>query len=91
MQRLTAASSSSGAEASGWGSGIPDRDPDVPDTDAGDGYEAEGEDSKAVRLTLMEEVLLLGLKDREVSSDSQAAAVMVVATLLAAGGWVFSV
>lgn len=65
MQRLTAASSSSGAEASGWGSGIPDRDPDVPDTDAGDGYEAEGEDSKAVRLTLMEEVLLLGLKDRE--------------------------
>lgn len=35
---------------------------DVPES-----YEDDGGDSKAVRLTLMEEVLLLGLKDREVS------------------------
>lgn len=30
-------------------------------------YEDDGGDSKAVRMTLMEEVLLLGLKDREVN------------------------
>ena len=35
---------------------------DVPDKD----YEDDGGDSKSLRLTLMEEVLLLGLKDREV-------------------------
>ena len=34
------------------------------------GYEEEEDhDSKETRLTLMEEVLLLGLKDREVSHD----------------------
>lgn len=49
-------------EASGWGSKV-GKDPDCPDND--DGYE-HGEDSKAVRLSLMEEVLLLGIKDREV-------------------------
>jgi hypothetical protein len=51
-------------EASGWGSPVSDRDLDRPDKD--EGYEDKGEDSKAVRLTLMEEVLLLGIKDREV-------------------------
>ena len=35
---------------------------DVPDKD----YDDDGGDSKSLRLTLMEEVLLLGLKDREV-------------------------
>ena len=35
---------------------------DVPES-----YDDDGGDSKAMRLTLMEEVLLLGLKDREVS------------------------
>ena len=30
------------------------------------GYEDDGGDSKTARLTLMEEILLLGLKDREV-------------------------
>ena len=58
---------SSSEGASGWGppgaEGGADRD--VPDKDSA-GYEDDGGDSKAVRLTLMEEVLLLGLKDREV-------------------------
>lgn len=31
------------------------------------GYDDDGGDSKSARLTLMEEILLLGLKDREVS------------------------
>lgn len=52
------------SEASGWGSPVSDRDLDKPDHD--EGYEDKAEDSKAVRLTLMEEVLLLGIKDREV-------------------------
>ena len=52
-------------EASGWGSPA-EKDLDRPDQD--EGYEAKNEDSKAVRLTLMEEVLLLGIKDREVSN-----------------------
>jgi len=30
------------------------------------GYDDDGGDSKSTRLTLMEEILLLGLKDREV-------------------------
>ena len=34
--------------------------------DVPENYEDDGGDSKAMRLTLMEEVLLLGLKDREV-------------------------
>lgn len=51
-------------EASGWGSPA-EKDLDRPDQD--EGYEGKNEDSKAVRLTLMEEVLLLGIKDREVS------------------------
>ena len=51
--------------ASGWGP-PGGKDPDAPDKDAA-GYDEEGGDSKAVKLTLMEEVLLLGLKDREVS------------------------
>ena len=41
-----------------------DKDLDRPDKD--EGYEQGTEDSKAMRLTLMEEVLLLGIKDREV-------------------------
>lgn len=50
--------------ASGWG--LPGtKDPDAPDKDAA-GYDEEGGDSKAMKLTLMEEVLLMGLKDREV-------------------------
>ena len=49
--------------ATGWRDGGPD--PDLPDKESS-GYEEEGGDSKAMRLTLMEEVLLLGLKDREV-------------------------
>lgn len=52
-------------EASGWGSPPAEKDLDRPDQD--EGYEGKNEDSKAVRLTLMEEVLLLGIKDREVS------------------------
>lgn len=35
---------------------------------ANNGYEDDGGDSKSTRLTLMEEILLLGLKDREVRS-----------------------
>lgn len=53
-------------EASGYGaSHISDRDLDRPDQD--EGYDDKAEDSKAMRLTLMEEVLLLGIKDREVT------------------------
>ena len=37
-----------------------------------DGYEDKGEDSKTTRLTLMEEVLLLGIKDREVGGCGHA-------------------
>ena len=63
----TGTSSSGGGEdsgASGRGSSASaEKDLDRPDRD--EGYE-HGEDSKAVRLTLMEEVLLLGIKDREV-------------------------
>lgn len=57
--------------ASGWGP-PGEKDPDAPDKDAA-GYDEEGGDSKAVKLTLMEEVLLLGLKDREVSGVSSVA------------------
>lgn len=49
--------------ASGWGPPT-SNNPDAPDKDAA-GYDEEGGDSKAMKLTLMEEVLLLGLKDRE--------------------------
>ena len=52
--------------ASGWGPPGP-KDPDAPDKEA-EGYDEDGGDSKAMKLTLMEEVLLLGLKDREVSN-----------------------
>ncbi len=63
VHRSTGASSS--AEALGWGPPGSEKDLDVPDVD--DGYEDKGEDtSKTTRLTLMEEVLLLGIKDREV-------------------------
>lgn len=56
-------------EASGWGASqhTSDRDLDRPDLD--EGYDDKGEDSKIMRLTLMEEVLLLGIKDREVCVD----------------------
>lgn len=52
--------------ATGWGP-PGGRHPDAPEKDSGD-YEEEGGDGKAMKLTLMEEVLLLGLKDREVSA-----------------------
>ena len=41
---------------------------DNPDIEGNEGYESDEEsgDRKETRLTLMEEVLLLGLKDREV-------------------------
>ncbi len=54
-------------EASGWGgpSPVSEKDLDRPDQD--EGYDDKAEDSKAMRLTLMEEVLLLGIKDREVN------------------------
>lgn len=35
-----------------------------------DDEEEEDTDSKSLRLTLMEEILLLGIKDKEVSADS---------------------
>lgn len=63
VQRSTGTS-----EASGWGHPGSEKDLDVPDVD--EGYEDKTEDSKTVRLTLMEEVLLLGIKDREVSTSN---------------------
>ena len=63
VQRVTETTEEQSEGASGWGdAGV---DPDLPDKESA-GYEDEGGDSKAMRLTLMEEVLLLGLKDREV-------------------------
>ena len=55
-------------EASGWGSSqqSSDRELDRPDLD--EGYDDKAEDSKVMRLALMEEVLLLGIKDREVGT-----------------------
>ena len=47
-------------------SGIsPEDNPDI-ETNEGYGSDEESSDRKETRLTLMEEVLLLGLKDREV-------------------------
>ena len=45
---------------------------DNPDIEGNEGYESEEEsgDRKETRLTLMEEVLLLGLKDKEVIRKS---------------------
>ena len=59
--------SSTQSEASGYAAGAVggDVELDMPDKDSA-GYADDGGDSKAMRLTLMEEVLLLGLKDREV-------------------------
>ena len=57
--------SSDGAEASGWDPPKSEKELDLPDQESA-GYDEDAEDSKALRLTLMEEVLLLGLKDREV-------------------------
>lgn len=65
--RSTAATDDSEpGQASGWGSPVSDKDLDKPDQN--EGYDDKVEDSKAMRLTLMEEVLLLGIKDREVRS-----------------------
>lgn len=66
MQRTSEPVEEVSEGASGWGP-PGGKNPDAPDKDAG-GYDEEGGDSKAMKLTLMEEVLLLGLKDREVSS-----------------------
>ena len=73
VHRSNAASSSSGSgatggvsEASGWGPPGAEKNLDLPDQDD-EGYDDKSEDSKTMRLTLMEEVLLLGIKDREVS------------------------
>lgn len=68
MHRSTVSSGPSSSDgASGWGPTGAEggADHDIPDKDSA-GYEDDGGDSKSVRLTLMEEVLLLGLKDREV-------------------------
>ena len=63
MQRHTGSQQS---EASGYSGAVGgDAELDVPDKES-TGYDDEQEDSKSMRLTLMEEVLLLGLKDREV-------------------------
>lgn len=62
VQRRTEASRSAAAADRERGSGDEDYEPwrgDEPDDD-------DSGDSKETRLTLMEEVLLLGLKDREV-------------------------
>ena len=54
------------SEASGYSGPVGgEADLDIPDREA-TGYDDDQEDSKSMRLTLMEEVLLLGLKDREV-------------------------
>ena len=66
MQRTSEAVEEVSEGASGWGP-PGSQNPDAPDKDA-TGYDEEGGDSKALKLTLMEEVLLLGLKDREVCS-----------------------
>ena len=71
VHRSNAASSSGGgatgggSEASGWGPPGAEKNLDLPDQED-DGYDDQTEDSKSMRLTLMEEVLLLGIKDREV-------------------------
>ncbi|CAG0896446.1 unnamed protein product [Cyprideis torosa] len=53
-------------EGKGNGQGdVNDSVSDIVDNDRGSGREEEDADSKETRLTLMEEVLLLGLKDRE--------------------------
>ena len=67
VQHVTEATEERSEGATGWGDGGP-ADPDLPDKESA-GYEDEGGDSKAMRLTLMEEVLLLGLKDREVKRE----------------------
>ena len=54
-------------EASGWSSGAHISEKDLDRPDQNEGYDDSAEDSKAMRLTLMEEVLLLGIKDREVN------------------------
>lgn len=54
-----------GGGAEGWGPPGTEKNPDIPDQED-DGYDDKREDSKSMRLTLMEEVLLLGIKDREV-------------------------
>ncbi|KAL5481962.1 hypothetical protein EMCRGX_G022238 [Ephydatia muelleri] len=62
VQRHTGSQQS---EASGYSGPVGgDAELDVPDKES-TGYDDEQEDSKSMRLTLMEEVLLLGLKDRE--------------------------
>lgn len=52
--------------------GVPNKDSQTSGSDKRDGHEDEPEDgdSKETRLTLMEEVLLLGLKDKEVCLGS---------------------
>ena len=77
VQRTSEAVEDVSEGASGWGP-PGSQNPDTPDKDAA-GYEEEGGDSKALKLTLMEEVLLLGLKDREVCPPC--AGQMVVCTL----------
>ena len=65
VQHQAEASSRDGG-ASGWGGAAAEKGAaDVPDKEEG-GYEDDAGDSKSMRLTLMEEVLLMGLKDREV-------------------------
>lgn len=59
--------------------------PDFDDKDdqeiANNGYDDDGGDSKSARLTLMEEILLLGLKDREVRATHVCVLITQLATL----------
>ena len=65
MQRKPATSSAGASGGAAYDPPGAEGGLDRPDTE-GAGYDDDGGDSKAMRLTLMEEVLLLGLKDREV-------------------------
>ncbi len=65
MQRHTLSTTHHSEGATAWGPPASEADLDLPDKEEA-GYDEASGDSKAVKLTLMEEVLLMGLKDREV-------------------------
>lgn len=69
QRRTTAQVQAAQAAGAGAGSSAAGRHPE-PDDDNGSQSESDlTNDSKDTRLTLMEEVLLLGLKDKEVSDN----------------------
>jgi len=69
ITRRKPATNSGGTYSDAASSGIsPSHQNDREDRDRDD--ERENDDDKETRLTLMEEVLLLGLKDREVRSST---------------------